>query len=148
MEEFGINPKIGFGTRRASSPHEGASTGYSGTAGSGRVRNYKEDFHMAGSATKVDTNQLRNVSKQLSEIDGQYNTAISQLKTLGDELDALWDGEASDKFKTQLTNEMEPTFKAMSTILKAYVTGLTEVAGIYEKAEAEASSVVATNSKG
>ena len=94
--------------------------------------------------TEVLTGKLMEVAKNVEDLNGRYIQAVSKLYQIGDEIDAMWDGEASDKFRATLGDD-RVRFEAMSKLLMDYVTALNEDAAIYNKAESDVLDVLSTN---
>jgi len=97
---------------------------------------------MAG--TDVMTGQMVLVAANVEEIIARYNASIERLYQIGGEIDAMWDGEASDKFKAILGGDRE-RFQAMTNLLVAYVDTLRHTVTIYVKAESDVKDVLNTN---
>lgn len=95
-------------------------------------------------STEVLTGRLLEVARNLEDIIGRYNTSVNKMYQIGGELDAMWDGPASDKFMATLGNDRE-RFNALTKMLTAYVETLRQEAYIYAKAESDALDVVNTN---
>lgn len=101
---------------------------------------------MAGMGTELTTTRMREVSTSLQEQVRNYNNAIVKLYEIGDEIDGMWEGEASQKFKTVLGNDRE-RFNAMTTLLNRYIEVLDEDIRTYTQAESEAMNIIASNRK-
>jgi len=97
---------------------------------------------MAG--TDVLTGQMMLIAANVEEIIARYNASIEKLYQIGSEIDAMWDGEASDKFKSILGSDRE-RFQAMTNLLVAYVETLRHTVSIYVKAESDVKDVLITN---
>ena len=97
---------------------------------------------MAG--TEVITSRMNEVSKNVEDIVGRYNSSVSKMYQIGGEIDVMWDGEASDKFAATLGNDRE-RFNALTKMLTAYVETLRQDAAIYVKAESDVLNVLNTN---
>lgn len=97
---------------------------------------------MAG--TDVLTGRMTEVAKNIEDIVGRYNQAVSKLYQIGGEIDTMWDGEASNKFMSTLGNDRD-RFNAMAKMLTSYVEVLRTDAGIYAKAESDSLNVLNTN---
>lgn len=97
---------------------------------------------MAG--TEVLTGRMLEVAKNLEDIIGRYNTSINSMFQIGSEIDAMWDGDASNKFMATLGNDRE-RFNALTKMLTAYADTLRQDATIYAKAESDVLDVLNTN---
>jgi len=97
---------------------------------------------MAG--TEVLTGRMTEVAKNVEDIIGRYNTSINKMYQIGGEIDAMWDGAASDKFMATLGNDRE-RFNALTKMLTDYVETLRQDASIYVKAENDVLEVLNTN---
>jgi len=96
---------------------------------------------MAGTGTEVITGRLLDVAKDVEEIIGRYNTSVNKMYQIGGELDATWDGEASQKFAARFGNDRQQ-FDALTKMLTTYVDVLRQDAAIYVNAENEAINAV------
>ncbi len=97
---------------------------------------------MAG--TEVLTGRMMEIAKNVEDIIGRYNTSVNRMYQIGGEIDAMWDGAASDKFIATLGNDRE-RFNALAKILTTYVETLRQDAAIYAKAESDVLDVLNAN---
>jgi WXG100 family type VII secretion target len=97
---------------------------------------------MAG--TEVLTGKMREVAQSVEDIVGRYNASVAKVYQAGEEIDAMWEGEASKKFKAVLGNDREK-FEAMAKLLTEYIAALRQDAEIYEKAESDVLDALNTN---
>jgi WXG100 family type VII secretion target len=97
---------------------------------------------MAG--TEVLTGRLLEAAKNVEDLVVQYNTSVDKMYQAGDEIDAMWDGEASNKFMATLGGDRE-RFSALTKMLTSYVDILRQDAQIYAQAEKDAFDVLNTN---
>jgi len=97
---------------------------------------------MAG--TEVLTGRMTEVARNLENIIGRYNSSVEKMYQIGVEIDAMWDGEASQKFTSTLGRDRE-RFNALTKMLTAYVETLRQDAAIYAKAESDALDILNTN---
>lgn len=94
--------------------------------------------------TEVMTAKLTEVAKTVNELIQKYNKSVVRVYEIGGELDAMWDGEANQKFNSQFANDREK-FNAMANLLARYTETLNQAATIYAKAESDAIQTIATN---
>ena len=97
---------------------------------------------MAG--TEVITGRMLDVAKDVEEIIVRYRASVDKVYQIGDEIDAMWDGEASQKFKQILGNDRE-RFNAMAKLLTEYTGVLREDAKIYAETEGKAVDILNAN---
>ena len=97
---------------------------------------------MAG--TEVITSKMTEVAKNVEDIVGRYNTSVDKMYQTGSEIDAMWDGEASQKFVATFGKDRE-RFNALTKMLSSYVETLRQDASIYVKAESDVLNVLNTN---
>jgi len=97
---------------------------------------------MAG--TEVLTGRMLDVARNVEDIIGRYNASVNRMYQIGGEIDAMWDGDASNKFKATLGSDRE-RFDALTKMLNAYVETLRQNAAIYAKAESDVLDVLNTN---
>jgi WXG100 family type VII secretion target len=94
--------------------------------------------------TEVITGQMMDVAKNVEDVIGRYNQSVNKMYQIGGEIDAMWDGDASEKFMATLGSDRE-RFDALTKMLTAYVDTLRQDVGIYEKAESDVLNVLNTN---
>lgn len=97
---------------------------------------------MAG--TEVLTGRMLEVARSVEDIIGRYNSSVEKLYQIGGEIDAMWDGEASQKFTSTLGGDRE-RFNALIKMLTSYVETLRQDAQIYAKAESDVLDILNTN---
>ena len=97
---------------------------------------------MAG--TEVITGRMLDVARDVEDIIGRYNTSVNKVYQIGGEIDAMWDGEASQKFQQILGNDRE-RFNAMARLLTEYVDVLRRDASIYAKTEGDVVDILNVN---
>jgi len=100
---------------------------------------------MAG--TEVLTGSLMDVAASVEELIGRYRHSVNKFYSVGQELDAMWDGQASSKFAAQMGSDRE-RFDAMAKLLESYISVLRHNASVYLKAEGDVLNVLNTNSNG
>jgi len=98
---------------------------------------------MAG--TEVLTGSLMDVAAGVEELIGRYRQSVTKFYTTGQELDAMWDGQASSKFAARMGSDRE-RFDAMAQLLESYVSVLRHNASVYVKAEGDVMNVLNTKS--
>ena len=97
---------------------------------------------MAG--TEVLTGSLMGIAADLEDLIGRYRQSINRVYTIGQELDSMWDGNASSKFAAQMGSDRE-SFDALAKLLELYVSVLRQNANIYRKAESDVLAVLTMN---
>jgi WXG100 family type VII secretion target len=97
---------------------------------------------MAG--TEVLTGKMREVAQSVEDIVGRYNTSVEKTYQIGGEIDAMWEGDANQKFMNIMSDDREK-FNAMTKMLTEYVNALRQDADIYEKAENDVLDVLNAN---
>jgi WXG100 family type VII secretion target len=99
---------------------------------------------MAGQSTEVTTGKLTQVAGELGDLISQYNGAVDKFYNCGAEIDTMWDGDASQKFMSTLTNDRD-RYNALTKMLQSYVEVLNQDAQTYAKAEADVLETLNTN---
>jgi len=94
---------------------------------------------------KLDTQGMRKAAGDIEQMAGEYVNQVTALYSVGQELDGMWDGDASDTFKTQLGQD-QPRFEALNNMVKQYVEVLRSNADLYDKNEREAQEILRTKS--
>jgi WXG100 family type VII secretion target len=97
---------------------------------------------MAG--TEVTTGRLTEVAKNLEDVIAKYTQSVGKMYDIGGEIDAMWDGDASDKFKATFDSD-RPRFEALTEMLRKYVETLNADAAEYNKAESDVLNVLSQN---
>lgn len=90
------------------------------------------------------TGQMEAVANKVEEIIKTYDQAVSKMYDIGQEVDAMWDGDASQKFLSIMGTDREK-FVALRTMLTSYVEVLREDIRIYVDAERQAVDTLNTN---
>lgn len=94
--------------------------------------------------TELTTGKMNTVANNLDSAIKRYNQCVSRIYEIGTEIDAMWDGEASNKFSSILGSDKE-RFNALTTLLKRYTEVLCQDISIYIKAEQDALQILNTN---
>ena len=93
---------------------------------------------------KVNTQGMRAAANDIEQMASEYTQQVTMLYSVGQELDGMWDGDASDTFKAQLGQD-QPRFEALNTVVKQYTEALRNNAESYDRAEAEAVQTLKSN---
>lgn len=101
---------------------------------------------MAGIGTELTTSKMREVANNLGEQIKAYGNAVTRLYEIGEEIDTMWEGEASQKFKANLGNDRE-RFNALTKMVNSYIDVLNQDIQTYTQAEAEALQIIMSNRK-
>ena len=91
--------------------------------------------------SKVNTQGMRTTASDIEQLAHDYTQQITSLYSVGQELDSMWDGDASDTFKARLGQD-QPRFEALNTVIKQYLEAVRQFADSYDKNEAEAMEVL------
>lgn len=83
----------------------------------------------------VTATQLTRTAQQLSENNTQFRARVSDLEGCADQLAAMWEGEAHDKFYTAFMNDKD-CWDEFAALIDQYRTALETVAQTYSNAEA------------
>jgi len=86
---------------------------------------------------RVDSQGMRAAANDIEQMASEYTQQVAALFMVGQELDAMWDGDASDTFKTRLGQD-QPRFEALNNVIKQYIDALRRNAESYDKNEAMA----------
>jgi len=93
---------------------------------------------------KVNSQGMRTAANDIEQMAAEYTQQVAALYSVGQELDASWDGDASKTFKAQLGQD-QPRFDALNTVVRQYVEVLRNSADTYDKNEAEAIETLRSN---
>lgn len=83
----------------------------------------------------VTTAKLREGANQLSEMNQNFISAVSELESLKATLDSMWDGQANSAFNNAMARDVEQ-MRGFSTAISTYIATLNEIAARYDLAEA------------
>jgi len=95
---------------------------------------------------EVSTGKLKEVAGKVEDLVSQYTKAIGNIYQIGQEIDNMWDGEASDKFINVLGTDQQ-RFSALTKLLTEYVEVLRKDAAMYEEAEKKVLDLLQNNKK-
>ena len=90
------------------------------------------------------TGSLMDIASGMDDLIGRYRHSINRIYMIGQELDSMWDGNASSKFAVQMGNDRE-RFDAMAKLLESYASVLRQNANIYLTAESDVLAVMHTH---
>jgi len=93
--------------------------------------------------TEVLTGSLMDIASSMDDLIGRYRHSINRIYMVGQELDSMWDGNASSKFAVQMGNNRE-RFDSMAKLLESYASVLRQNANIYLTAERDVLDVMHT----
>lgn len=90
----------------------------------------------AGNDTKVDTALLINTAETLKPLIKNLENIFEQFQQEIKSTRGAWQGDTSDDVKNT-TAQLKQSSAEVINVLNGYVTGLGEIAGIYDKAESK-----------
>ena len=93
------------------------------------------------------TGSLMDIASSMDELIGRYRHSINRIYMVGQELDSMWDGNASSKFAVQMGHDRE-RFDAMAKLLESYASVLRHNVNIYLTAENDVLAVMRTHPGG
>ena len=82
----------------------------------------------------VNTTGMRTVAGDIEQMANDYTQQVTALYSVGQELDALWEGDANAAFMAQLGQD-QPRFDALNTVVRQYIEALRRSAESYVKGE-------------
>ena len=88
----------------------------------------------AGDETKVDTALLANTAESLSPLIKNLENIFDQFQQEVKSSRSEWQGDASDDIRNTAA-QLKSSSAEIIRVLNGYVSGLKELAGIYDKAE-------------
>lgn len=91
----------------------------------------------AGSETKVDTTMLANTAETLTPLIKNLENIFEQFQQEIKNSRGEWQGDASDDIRNTAA-QLKSSSAEIIRVLNGYVSGLKELAGIYDKAESKA----------
>ncbi len=97
----------------------------------------------AGNDTKVDTALLLNTAETLTPLIKSLENVFEQFQQEVKNSRGEWQGDTSDDIRNTAAQLKESSAEIIK-VLSAYVTGLKEMAGIYDKAETNVSNTSKT----
>ncbi|MCR5000385.1 MAG: WXG100 family type VII secretion target [Lachnospiraceae bacterium] len=93
----------------------------------------------AGSETKVDTALLANTAESLSPLIKNLENIFEQFQQEVKSSRSEWQGDASDDIRNTAA-QLKSSSAEIVKVLNGYVSGLKELAGVYDKGESQASN--------
>jgi WXG100 family type VII secretion target len=94
---------------------------------------------MAGSETKVDTAMLAKTAETLTPLIKNLENIFDQFQQEIKNSRGEWQGDASDDIRNTAA-QLKSSSAEITKVLNGYVSGLKELAGIYDKAENKVSN--------
>ena len=91
--------------------------------------------------TTVSIDVLRGKANTLNDIAGTYTRSITTLYQLTEELDRMWEGDASRAFRTRFNGQRELFDKGART-LRDYAQALRDIADAYARTESTAIDII------
>ncbi len=91
----------------------------------------------------VTTAELNNVVNTLSSDNQQFRARVNDLLVCAQELAAMWQGEANDRFNTALNNDQE-RWNEFAMLIEQYGEALRNIIQIYSNAEMNNTSTATT----
>ena len=91
-------------------------------------------------------NSISQMKTSIETINGyitNYKSTVQKIMDTGLEIDAMWDGEASNKFASILKSD-QAKFNAMEMLLKEYTEKLSQIVTDYMQAENKAVEILNT----
>ena len=67
---------------------------------------------------KVNTKRLKNDADSVNACIESIKNSMENLKTLSSQLDSMWDGEASEAFKSGFVNDIKNLDTAISNLIR------------------------------
>ena len=93
----------------------------------------------AGNETKVDTALLLNTAEGLNPLIKNLGNIFEQFQQEIKSSRSEWQGDASDDIRNTAV-QLKSSSAEMIKVLRGYVSGLRELAGVYDKAESRVSN--------
>ena len=94
--------------------------------------------------SKLNTTGMRSVADDIAQLAREYTQQVASLYTVGQELDATWDGDASRKFIAKLGQD-QPRFEALNTVIIEYDNALRIYANSYDENEIKNLEILESN---
>lgn len=82
----------------------------------------------------ASTKEISNKKQSLVVLSNSLKTQISNLETLGNSLNSMWEGAAKEKYTKQLKSDITKMQSLLKTILE-FILILEKIIAIYNKAE-------------
>lgn len=82
----------------------------------------------------ASTKEISNKKQSLVVLSNSLKTQISNLETLGNSLNSMWEGAAKEKYTKQLKSDIAKMQTLLKTILE-FILILEKIIAIYNKAE-------------
>lgn len=82
----------------------------------------------------ASTKEISNKKQSLMALSNSLKTHITDLETLGNSLNSMWEGAAKEKYSKQLKVDIQKMQTLLKTILE-FILILEKIIAIYNKAE-------------
>ena len=82
----------------------------------------------------ASTKEISNKKQSLMALSNSLKTQITELETLGNSLNSMWEGAAKEKYVKQLNIDVAKMQSLLKTILE-FILILEKIIAIYNKAE-------------
>lgn len=92
---------------------------------------------------KVNTQQLRNVASQLSQMKGRLVNEASTMRSNQRTLTSQWDGPSNEAFDRAFNRNVSE-FENFNNLVQDYINALNNYAAQYERMERENQNIAAT----
>jgi WXG100 family type VII secretion target len=89
---------------------------------------------MAGNETKVDTALLASTAETLTPLVKNLENIFEQFQQEIKSSRSAWQGDTSDDIRNTAA-QLKSSSAEITKVLNAYISGLKELAGVYDKAE-------------
>ena len=83
---------------------------------------------------RVSANELKAKAEELTSLNANLKSNVSDLEATEQNLATMWDGEAKDAFHQAFNND-KIQMTNFSTLIEKYVASLQQIAAKYEQAE-------------
>ena len=84
----------------------------------------------------TSTKKMRDDSNDIRSQADQYNALQKSVFESGRKLDAMWEGDASDRFTARMASD-QPKFDELYTVIRSYCQAIDESADDYDQTEAK-----------
>ena len=95
---------------------------------------------------EMSTQEMRARISEIRNESRLYHSECNELFQEGRELDAMWEGDASDSFTSRMKND-EPRFNELYHIINQYCDAVEESANDYDRTEAVVSEEMRGNQR-
>lgn len=93
---------------------------------------------------QVNPEVMNEQGSTLDKLIGEWASSVSEISSLKQELDGMWDGLANDSFNARWENDLNK-YNQLQVTMESYRRAISEAVANYESTELEIKTIVESN---